>query len=555
MLKTKQQIKNLLEKITGEDAEIKDSHIADFSSPTAFKLASKLKKSPVEIADEIIGKIELPDVIERVENTNGHINFYLNYSIFFKLIIGKIRERKKIRRDKRIILEHTSVNPTGPVHVGRLRNSLIDDVEVHYYVNDMGKQIAIIAEGFMEGIEAEEDIVSQYREYGDKEDFQIFFEYVAAHKKFEADEEFQGMVQELIKKAEEGDKDSLREITSAAKKCLKGQKETFKKLGISFDKFDYESDFIVDNSVSKVLDFLKNEKIKKYHQAVGDCFGLDLSEFGLKREGGATLLTRSDGTSIYLAKDIAYHLKKSKSFDRIINVLGEDHRFEFRELKTILQEFFGVKVEMDAVHFSFVNIEGAKLSTRKGQTVTVDKLIDEAISKAEKEIKKRKIADISIAPVIGIGAVKYHIIKRDPLKPITFSWQEALSFEGDAAPYIQYAYTRANRIIEKSEVEVEGIDIDGILSKIELEREEKELIKVIGKFDEVVDRAAQELKPNLVANYLYELASEFSRFYNKCMVIGSGVEIEERRILLVNTSRNVLKSGLDLLGIDAPERM
>lgn len=564
----KQQIKTLLKKLTGSEAELKPSPVADFGTPIAFKLAPLHKKSPKIIADELAEELKqnLPESVSRVEATNGYINFYLNYNTFSKNILMEVNEKKENfgklkKKNLKIILEHTSVNPSGPVHIGRLRNSLIGDslsrilkfagfdVETHYYVNDIGKQIAIIAQGFSEGIEPDAEAIKKYPEYKDKDDFQVFFEYVSANREYEKNPMFQEKVQNLIKRAESGDEEAKKQITDAARKCLSGQNKIFKKLNINFDFFDFESEY----DTTEVIEFLKNNE---HAEIIDGCLALNLEDFGLKKKGGGSVLAREDGTSVYLARDIAYHLDKIKHGDRLINVLGEDHKFEFMELKTILTEFYKIETQIDVVHFSFVSFEGEQLSTRKGQTAPVDKLIDDAILKAEQEIKKRGIAEVDTAPIIGIGAMKYHIVKREPQKPITFKWEEALNFDGETAPYIQYAHARCCRILEKANFKVPGIGIDEIFNcGFELEKEEKNLIKIISEFEETVARAADDLKPNLIAIYVYDAASNFSKFYKECKVIGTDENVEKRRLLMVDAVRQVIKNALDLIGIDAPERM
>jgi len=566
--KIRQKIRQMLEQATSEvlkPDEIQESEICDFTSPIAFKLAGKLRKNPKELAEEIAGKIEAGN-LQRVEAVNGHINFFLDYSELISPVMNEISSSgdsygRGEPKKKKIILEHTSINPSGPVHVGRLRNSLIGDslarilrfdgyrVETHYYVNDIGKQIAIIAQGFIEEIGPDKEAIKKYRSYAEKEDFKIFFQYVSANRKFESDEEFAQRVQSLIRDAEEGNTKALDEIAQVAGRCLEGQKEIFRKLGINFDFFDFESGWIKEDKIKSVFEFLKNGE---HFKTAGAGSGLDLSPFGLEREGGISVLTRSDGTSVYLLRDIAYHLEKAERGDMMLDVLGEDHKFEFQEIKTILQEIYKLKVPLEVIHYSFVNFEGEELSTRKGQIAPVDGLIDEAVEKAEKEIEKRGIAGKDTAPIIGIGAIKYHILKTTPQKPITFSWERALNFDGDASPYIQYAHARCCSILRRSGTNLNSINIDNIDKN--LEELEKNLLFMLLKFPAVVGNSAAERKPNTVANYLYELAHSLNRFYRECPVLPAEQGVKERRLLLVNATRQVL-NALNLLGIEAPERM
>ncbi len=566
----REDAKRLLENSIKEPVfiqDIVDSAIADLSSPISFRLAKKKKKNPILLAEQIAERITPAGFIREVKAEKGYVNFYLNCPMLFVHSIDEIRSKEEDygrlgKKDEKIILEHTSINPSGPVHIGRLRNSLIGDclarilrfngydVETHYYVNDIGKQIAIISQGFKEGIKPDESTIREYAEYKDKEDFRVFFEYVAANKRFESDPGFAQRVQKNIWLAENRNNEALSEITDVAERCLTGQREIFNRLNIQFDCFDFESEYIRNGSINAVLEFLKKSDYAKENEKG---FGLDLSSLGLQRRSGLSILSRRDGTSVYLTRDIAYHLNKTRSGSRLINVLGEDHKSEFLELKAILSKIYGLKTRIDVVHYSFVSFEGAELSTRKGQTAPVDKLIDDAIKKAAREIEKRKIATKEVAPLIGIGAIKYHILKTTPQKQISFRWDDALSFEGESAPYIQYAHARCCSILNKSDINVYDLRLEDPIDNL-VDCEEKLILK-IARFPEIVKSAGLELKPNIITTYLYELSSLFSRFYKECPVLSSEKEISNRRILLVYAIRQVLKNGLLLLGIEAPEKM
>ncbi|MFH0861306.1 MAG: arginine--tRNA ligase [Candidatus Altiarchaeota archaeon] len=562
----KTTIRELVGRASGEDIQpddIVESPVADYGCSIAFKLASKLKKNPADIARELADKIRPSGAIKKVEADGGYINFHLDYALLAKELLKTTLVEKMPPAGERIVLEHTSVNPSGPIHVGRLRNTIIGDslkrildfcgydVETHYFVNDVGKQIAIIALGLEGKLEPDSQLVRKYEHYSRKEDFIVFFSYVTANKKFEEEVEFQKLVQEIIYQAENGDKNSLNKIKKAAQKCLNGQKETFDRLNVKFDYFDFESDCLLDGSVRTILQKLKKNRLWTSSEVGG---GLDLSNYGLERKTGFTVLERADGTTVYLSRDLAYHLKKAELGAHLINVLGEDHKMQFQELKTILVRIFELQTRLDAVHYSFVSFEGSKLSTRRGQIASVDELLDEAVEKAENEVKKRGIAGDDVAEMIGAGAVKFHIIKTSPNKPITFIWKDALSFEGETGPYIQYAHARSCRILEKSGIKVEKIKPAAVSFELE-NNEEKALVRTLSDFHGTVKKAASELRPDILASYMIKLTADYGRFYIKCPVLDASEDVRARRLLLVAKAKNTLGVGLGLLGISAPERM
>lgn len=545
-----------------ENATIGFSEYCDFTSTLAFKLAKKEKRNPKVIAEEISEKISknLDDYVE-VKAVNGYLNFYLTDK-FYAENLQKILYFKFNKSNEKIILEHTSVNPSGPIHIGRIRNAIIGDcigrilkfcnyeTEIHYYVNDMGKQIAIIA------LSRKKNLKKDLKELGLSEfviprnDYEILPYYIAGNELYETNKEFKNEVDELIRKAESGDKNAINLMKETAKFCLEGQKQALEDLDIKFDKFDYESEFVENGKVNWAINFLCPDR-KENEPAE-----IDLEEYGIKRQKGKIVIARSNGTSVYLARDIAYHLYKIGLINgrgKILNVLGEDHKQEFLELKTILEKKFNVDISISAIFFSFVNFEGKKFSTRKGNIITIDKLINDAIEKA-KEIMLEKNFATEGYKEIGIGAVKYALLKIDPQKQINFRLEDALSFEGETSCYIQYAYARICRIIEKSGISEEEIKRFKFLWK-DVDDEELNLARNLIKFYDIVEKAGNRFKPNLIASYLYNLSTLFSKFYDNCPVLNADEEVKKRRLLLITLTKFVLKKGLDLLGIKTVERM
>ena len=537
--------------------DIKSSPKADFGVPIGFILAGELKSNPHEIAADIALKIPVVGLIKSVSSDGGYVNFGLDRSLTCEKTINSPFFTP--HNCEKIILEHTSVNPTGPIHVGRIRNTLIGDslkrileyvgydVETHYFVNDMGRQVALITLGFEQGLIPDLKLMERFSRYRERGDFKMLFTYVVANALTESDMSFSKKVGELLRDAESNEGDALNRITEIAKKGLEGQMETFKRLNISFDVFDWESEGILDGGVSEVLEKIRESDLYVNNE-VGE--GVDLTSYGIEKSAGMSVLARSNGTSVYLTRDIAYHLKKISLADRLINVLGEDHKLQFRELTAILKHVFKVEKNLDVVHFSFVNFDGVQFSTRKGDIATVDELLDDAVAKALEEVKKRGLGDIETASMVGIGAVKFHIIKTTPNKQINFRFEDALNFDGETAPYIQYSHARCCRILEK-----EDLLEDAEISYVDLHDSEWGLILAQTNFSASVKSAASSLRPDIIASYLITLSSAYGRFYMDCPVLDSTDSVKNRRLKIVKRTKDIIFEGLGLLGIDAPAKM
>ena len=365
--------------------------------------------------------------------------------------------------------------------------------------------------------------------------------YVKISKKLKEKPELEKEIFELLHRFEHGDKKTTALFKKIVDTAVKGQKELFSKVGINFDYFDYESKYIDEGK--HVL-----EELEKTGLLFRDEYGrtdLDLksTELTKKMKSPVVVLTRNDGTGLYILRDIAYTIDKGKKGRNII-VLGEDQKLYFEQLCEILRLL--KKPCPEVVHYSFVLLKGiGKMSTRRGEIVLLEEFLDYARKKAEKEIKKRKTkGDPS---KVAIAAVKYAMLRNENNKNITFDLDESLKFEGNTGPYLQYSYARASSIIRKSKNKSGKIKIK------QLAKQEIELIKKISIFPEIVERAGTSMNPSLVANYSFELSQLFNEFYHGCKVLGD--EHEGFRLKLVDSFRKTLKNALGLLGIDVMEEM
>jgi len=524
--------------------------MGDLASGVAFQLAKEFKKPPVEIAKAILNFIEKPKLFRSIEMKGPYINFFINYEIFSTKVIQSIKEDygQLEPKNKKIILEHTSANPNGPLHIGHIRNSVIGDsmgrilkaagydVETQYYVNDMGRQIAIIALGFLN--------FAFKIEGTEKVDHQIGKIYFQVNEKLRADENLNKEVNELLKMYEKGEDEKLDELFyRIVSRCLEGIKKTIARLNISHDKYVWESKFVKDGEVSKILEYLEEYTNKN------EVIYLPLEDYGIEKE---LILTRSDGTSLYSTRDIAYHLEKSKNSDRVIDVLGSDHKLAIDQLSIALDLLGSKKPEV--IFYEFISLPEGSMSTRRGVFISVDDLIDEAVQRALIEIKKRRtdidnLDAFKIAENVGIGAIRYFIARLSPEKHIVFKWDEALSFERGCAS-IQYAHARSCKLLEKAEYNPYNIN----LHEFKLENQfEIDLIKQISKFTSVIDESTKINRVHPIAQYVMDLAGSFNRFYKSVPVIGA--DNEDVRLVIVDKSRITIRNCLSLLGIDAPVSM
>ena len=524
--------------------------MGDYAFP-CFVLAKEWKKNPVEIANELAKKFKSGNLISEVKVIGPYLNFFVNKNRIAHDTIKQILKQKdkfgssNVGKKKKILLEHTSINPNASPHVGRARNALIGDsiarilrfqgykVEAHYFVNDVGKQVAML----VLGAEGKKGIA-----FND-----LLKIYIEINKKIEENPELEKKVLDLLNKLEKGDKDVRKKFEKVVDICIKGQIKIFSELNIKYDKFDYESKYLWSKETSETL-----KRLEKTGKLFVDGFNrwvLDQKGYGLGIQVPVFVMTRADGTSLYPLRDITYNIEKSKKGENIV-VLGEDQKLYQEQISAALKEL-EIK-SPKVVHYSFVLLEDGKMSTRKGNLVLLEDFMKESVSKAGEELKKRygKIDEKS-AKAIAYGAVKFGILKVSPEKNVIFDWQQALSFEGETAPYIQYAYARISSILKKFERKI-NFKIDFSLLK---ESEEKELISFLYKFSYVVLKATNELKPHLIASYIYSLAQKFNEYYHKHNILKADKKIKDARLLLISAIRQVLKNGLNLLGIDVLEKM
>lgn len=565
-------------------AQSREHSQGDLSLP-CFPFAKQLGKSPNVIAEELSQLIKVSEAIGEVSATGGYLNFKANPIWLAKqLLSGKIRigdaHGKKSDTGRHVLIEHTSANPNGPFHVGRARNAILGDtlvrlhrllgneVRAEYYVDDMGKQVGVLAWALdnlsnkdVENILDDKESVS--KKWADKADHTRVRWYQAAQKLRKDESKNEKMEQEigkLVHASEHGDESVLEKFHNSFQPVLDGMLETLGRLGIEFDQFTNESMFVTNGDVAKLTETLSQLEI--HGVADNGAEYLDLGARGMK---GKTefFFKRGDGSSLYATRDIAYHIWKWSQCDDLINILGEDHKLQSKQVAMTLQEL-GHKVP-EVVFYSFIKLPEGKMSTRRGNVVFMDDLLEEAKEHASKIVRelRTEYSDQEVAHIaesVGRSAIRFNIIKVSPDKGFTFRWEEALAFEAGSAPFIMYSHTRALSIANKCADN--GIDVDGISNKeldfanikSDLPNSLVDLLRCIAVQNDVLERSVTQCRPNLFANQVLNLATSFNGFYRDCKIFDEG-RVNDLYLQVSQLASKFLKTGMEGLGIIPLERM
>ena len=545
------KISTITKKLDWPDLPIDlNSPIGDFAV-VCFPAAKTLKKSPAEIASEISLEIKKINKVLSAETEKGYCNVTIDWNDIVINVIKEINSKsyaKTVEKADRILIEHTSANPTGPFHMGRARNPIIGDsiarllqyyghdVETEYYVNDTGRQAATLAFG-----------LSNYETKSDKKvDHELVEAYRDASKLLEEDENVRKDIYQKMEDIEGGNSQTLKEVKDSAKRMLEGMKISLKRLGAEANSYFHESDLIANGKVSEVIETLKKSKICKEENGA---YYLDLEGENIAGRNQKFFFTRKNGLSLYTTRDIAYHLCKFEKYDKALNVLGEDHRLQSKLLGIALRELDSD--EPIGLFYSFVNLPGGKMSTRAGRVVYLDDIMEKIVELAKLKLDETDLSETKkneLAEDIGLGSLRYNILKVQAEKGFTFNMEEALNLQGDSAPFAMYSHARAAAIIRNYSKDIPEISLKGKLSNSEIK-----LLRTLTKWPETVQRAVKNLSIHYIPNYAHELASNFNQFYRDCPVIGN--ENEALRMNLVVISKKILNISLAILGVKAPNKM
>ena len=529
--------------------------MGDYAFP-CFQLSKVMRKAPNMIAEELKGLID-SEGFERIEILGPYLNFFVDKGVFAKNTLNKVLEEgdnygaSNIGEGKTVCVEYSSPNIAKPFHVGHLfttaiGNSLYKMFKKEGYntvglnhLGDWGTQFG--------------KLISAYNRWVDEEALEkapideLLRIYVKFHEEAKKDPSLEDEARANFKALENGDAEATALWNRFRDLSLKEFERVYDILDVKFDSLNGEAFY--NDKMDVVVDELKEKGLLVESNGAQVVM---LEDYNMP----PCIVLKADGASIYATRDLAAAMYRKKTYDfhKCVYVVGTPQALHFKQVFKVL-DLAGHEWAKDCVHvgFGLVKFADRKLSTRDGSIVLLDDLLREAVEKTMEAIKdKEEIKNKEeVAKKIGVGAVIFTYLKNSREKDIVFDWKEILSFEGETGPYVQYAYARGNSILERAGEFSGSIDYSKLSSK-----EEFELVKSLGNLNNVITLALDKLEPSILTRYVIEVAKGFNKFYNAHSVLNlEDEELKRARLNLVKASLQVIKNGLELLGIGVVEKM
>ena len=531
-------------------------NMGDYSFP-CFQLAKTLRKNPAQIATELASTLDLEDFAE-VKNVGPYINFFLDRKKFENQVINTIIEKKEnfgksdMGKGKTAIVEFSSVNIAKPFHIGHIRSTVIGDAlrNIHEflgyntiatnYIGDYGTQFGTM--------------IAAYKLWGDDDKLnanpiqELLNLYVRYNTEASENEEMMEVARQEFKNLEEGEEEATRLWSWFKEISFNEFDRVYKLLDIEFD--NYKGEAYYSEYMPAILEELKEKNLLVESDGAQI---IDLSEFDLP----PSIIIKSNGSSAYITRDIATAInrKKEYNFDENLYVVATQQNLHFQQLWRIL-ELMGYDLYKGCKHISFgmVSLKDQTLSTRKGQVVFLEDVLNKTIEKTREIMENREdtVDDIDeVSRIVGIGAVKFQELYNNRIKDYVFDWDEVLNFDGETGPYVQYTYARAKSVLRKAGIdEIKSLDIEKITSD-----EEFTLVKKLAGFEDVVVKAKEKYEPSLITRHLTDIAKSFNKFYNSSKIMVEDEKLKEERLALAYVTAIVIKTALGLLGIRTVEKM
>ena len=539
----------------------KDTNNGDYAFP-CFRLAKELKKAPPMIANDIKNNVKIDeDFIEKVEVVGGYLNFYIRQEQMVKEVLQEIAKQEEygkseIGKGKNIVIDYSAPNIAKPFHIGHLRSTVIGGALYNIYqylgyhtiginhLGDYGTQFGKLIEGYKlwgKEYNVEEDPINELTKI-----------YIRINQLCKEDENVLEQCRMNFKLLEDGDSYCTTIWEKFRNLSLKEFQRVYDLLGSKFDSWNGEAFY--SDKMPEVIEIL--EKTGKLVESQGAKI-IDLEDKGINTP---CIIQKSNGSTTYATRDLAAILYRARTydFDKALYVVSYEQALHFKQVFEVAK-LLGIDEKytngLQHVPFGMVSLPTGKMSTREGNIVKLEELLNEAIARA-KEIIEEKNPDLEnkdeVAKKVGVGAVIFNDLSNSRIKDEIFDWNQILNFQGETGPYIQYTYVRTKSVLEKA----------GYIPKIEeitfeklLDESSKNTIKLLYNFENTLIQVTQKEEPSILSRYLIELAKAFSNFYNENKILTEDRDVQNARIYLTYAVGNVLKTGAKLLGIEMPNKM
>lgn len=538
----------------------KDSKNGDYAFP-CFRLAKELRKAPPAIASEIKEKLEPVEEIEKVEVAGGYLNFFINKSTLAEEVLGEISKTEQygksiVGEGKNIVIDYSAPNIAKPFHIGHLRSTVIGGALYNIYkylgynvtgvnhLGDYGTQFGKLIEGYKmwgEEYDIEKDPINELTKI-----------YIRINEACKNDEQILENCRNNFKKLEDGDSYCVEIWKKFRELSLQEFQKVYDLLGSKFDSWNGESFY--SDKMPEVIDLL--QKTGKLVESQGAKI-IDLEDKGINTP---CIIEKSNGSTTYATRDLAAILYRARTydFDKALYVTSYEQVLHFKQVFEVAK-LLGLDEKytngLEHVSFGMVLLPEGKMSTREGNIIKLEELLNEAISRA-KEIIEQKNPDLEnkeeVAKKVGIGAVIFNDMSASRIKDEVFDWNTILNFQGETGPYIQYTYVRTKSVLEKAGYlpKIENVKIDNLSDEYSMA-----ILKLIYNFEDILIQVTDKNEPSMLARYLIELAKAYSSFYNENKIIVDDKDVQDARGYLTYAVSQVLKQGANLLGIEMPEKM
>ncbi len=569
MLNFKKEISNAIAQTTNiEETEIysyievpKETKNGDYAFP-CFKLAGKLHKSPMDIANEIKQNISLDEnIIEKVEVVSGYLNFFVNKKCLARIVIDELKNtseygKSNIGKGKNIVIDYSAPNIAKPFHIGHLRSTVIGGALYKIYkylgyntiginhLGDYGTQFGKMIEGYTlwkDEYDLQKDPINQMMDI-----------YVRINNLCKEDEAVLERCRNNFKKLEDGDKYCTEVWEKLKALSLKEFERVYKLLDCQFDSWNGEAFY--SDKMEEVINILS--RTGKMHESQGAQI-IDLEDKGINTP---IIIKKSNDSTTYATRDLAAIMYRARTydFDKALYVTSYEQSLHFKQVFETAK-LLGLDEKytngLEHVSFGMVLLPTGKMSTREGTVVKLEDLLNEAMDRASKIIEEKNPGlenKAEIAKRVGIGAVIFNDLYNNRIKDEVFDWDTILNFQGETGPYIQYTFVRTNSIIEKAGVDIKNIKV----SEEYLQDEDSQnILKLIYSFEDVLKEVTDKNEPSILSRYLISVAKAYSTFYNNNKVIVDDAEIKNTRLFLTHATGKILETGAKLLGIQMPDKM